>query len=209
MSRAGSSISSSEGGAGRRGILAATLGLGLAGCGFRPLYGPPEAGLGAVPDGVRQSLAAIRVGPIPERTGQLMRRELQRRLEGLAPGTPARYQLAVALLTDAEVLAYRRDGTISRVRFLVSADWVLTTQAVPPVPVARSARPIRAIDAFNVPDLQFFAADTARDVAFERLIETLSLQIVEGLALQLRDRPPLPAAPQTAALPGPAPDGEA
>lgn len=81
MSRAVSSTSWS-----RRGLLVgATAGLGLGGCGFRPLYGPiaaPDGGAGG--EDIRTELAAIRVGLIPERFGQLLRRDLQRRFEGTA-----------------------------------------------------------------------------------------------------------------------------
>lgn len=179
----------------RRGLLRAAASAGaaglaglLAGCGFRPLYGPLPAAPEEGPEEFRRELAAIRVGLIPDRFGQVLRRDLQRRFEGLAPGTPARYLLAVAVQFDTEILGYRRDGTISRVRQIAVADWNLTTQAVPPQLVARSERPIRVLDAFNVPDLQFFAADTAREAMEQRLIERLGNEIARGVSLELRRR---------------------
>src|SRR4051794_24538649 len=63
----------------RRGLLGLGL-LGLSGCGFRPLYGPVTAADGTE-SALTDELAAVRVGPIYERTGQLLRRNLQRRLE--------------------------------------------------------------------------------------------------------------------------------
>ena len=129
MSRAVSSTSLSEP-ATRRALLGAAGLLGLSGCGFRPLYAPGSAA-GGDPDLVAE-LASVRVGPIYERTGQLLRRNLQRRLEDTQPGTPARYQLNVSYVPGVEVLGYRRDGTITRVRYTFSGNWDLSTLSVPP-----------------------------------------------------------------------------
>ncbi|MEN0073374.1 MAG: LPS assembly lipoprotein LptE [Paracraurococcus sp.] len=171
----------------RRGLLGAAGLLGLSGCGFRPLYAPGTTADGGHGDLVTE-LAARRVGPIYERTGQLLRRNLQRRLEDTAPGTPARYQLNVSYTPGVEVLGYRRDGTITRVRYTITGTWDLATLSVPPVPVARSDIPYRTIDSFNIPDLQFFSADSARDALESRAMEEMSEAIVRQVALTLRRR---------------------
>lgn len=178
MSRDASSTSWS-----RRGLLAGALGLG--GCGFRPLYAPVTAADGS---DLREELAAVRVANIPERSGQLLRRSLQRRFEGGAPGTQARYNLQVVMSYTIEVLGYRRDGTPSRVRTIANGSWTLTTLSVPPQPIAATAIPYRALDSFNIPDLQFFAADTARDAMEGRLVEDLAEEIYRRVALELRGR---------------------
>jgi LPS-assembly lipoprotein len=161
--------------------------LGLAGCGFRPLYAPISAADGSESD-IRSELAAVRVGPTFERQGQLLRRSLQRKLEGSAPGTPARYMLQVSVSGGAEVLGYRRDGTITRVRYVVTGGWNLATLSVPPQPIAASAIPYRTLDSFNIPDLQFFAADSARDAMEARVAEDLSEEIFRRVAMELRRR---------------------
>jgi len=135
---------------------------------------------------LREELAAVRIADIPERSGQLLRRSLQRRFEGSAPGTPARYNLLVALGYTVEPLGYRQDGTITRVRYIISGNWTLTTLSVPPQRVAVSAIPYRALDSFNIPDLQFFAADTARDAMELRLVDQLAEDIFRRVALELR-----------------------
>ena len=56
--------------------------LGLAGCGFRPLYAPVTTEDGGAED-IRNELAAVRIGNIPERSGQLLRRDLQRRFPAI------------------------------------------------------------------------------------------------------------------------------
>ncbi len=124
---------------------------------------------------------------MPDRTGQLMRRELQRRLEDTRPGTPARYELQASLVFQPEILGYRRDGAITRVRFLATASWALITRADPPEVVARSAA--RTIDAYNIPDLQFFAADVSREAMERRLVAELAERVYEGVLAALRARP--------------------
>jgi LPS-assembly lipoprotein len=149
----------------------------LAGCGFRAQYAPVSAGAD-----LRRELAAVRIGDIPERAGQLLRRDLQRRFEGAAPGTPARYRLDVSLAFGAEVLGYRADGGITRVRYTATGSWALSTVSVPRGTLGRSALPFRAIDSFNVPDLQFFAGDTSRDSAELRLVETVAEDVYRQVA---------------------------
>jgi LPS-assembly lipoprotein len=161
--------------------------LGLAGCGFRPLYGPVTAADGSESD-IREELAAVRIGPTYERQGQLLRRSLQGRFEGSAPGTPARYMLQIAVSGGIEALGYGRDGAVTRVRYIATADWNLTTLAVPPQTIAASAIPYRTLDSFNIPDLQFFAADSARDAMEARVAESFSEEIFRRVAMELRRR---------------------
>ena len=48
-----------------------TAGLIISGCGFKPLYGTPESG-----ESASLELASVRVDPIPDRVGQILRNEL-------------------------------------------------------------------------------------------------------------------------------------
>jgi LPS-assembly lipoprotein len=99
---------------------------------------------------------------------------------------PARYALQVAVTYSVEPLGYRRDGTITRLRYVATGNWSLATLAVPPRQIASSPIPTRALDSFNVPDLQFFAADSARDAMDARLAEQLSEEIFRRVAMELR-----------------------
>jgi len=166
----------------RRVVLAAGL---LGACGFRPAYLPEDsAEAGDVP----AELAAIRVGNIPERFGQLLRRNLQRRLDLAGAGRQARYQLDASVALTVDSVGYRRDGAISRLRFTANGSWVLATLAVPPERLGGSSIPVRTIDAFNIPDLQFFAADSSREAMEQRLAEVVSEEIVRQVVLVFRQR---------------------
>ena len=211
MSRAVSSTSSSDGRRrdavlpARRGLLAGAAALlALSGCGFRPLYGPIASADGGPDEDIRKELAAVRIGVIPERFGQLLRRDLQRRFEGSAPGTQGRYLLTVNVGMSADILGYRRDGAISRVRFTASGDWNLATQSVPPQIIGRNPLPYRSIDAFNVPDLQFFADDTSREAMERRFVEVISDEVFRHVAMTLRRYKETGQVQAGAGAPGPA-----
>jgi len=174
MSRAAWSTLSS-----RRTLLALPV-LALGACGFRPLYGPRPPGAAA------PGLEAVRVGLIPERNGQLLRRSLQERL-GRGPDSAARYDLRVGLSYGVDPQGFARDGTPSRIRITATANWFLYDLGTPPRLLANGTE--RAFDAYNVPENQFFAADTARDAAERRLVEQLAEDIVQRLALRLAAGP--------------------
>lgn len=162
----------------RRAFLALPA-LALAGCGFRPMYGPR-------PDSAAAGLETVRVGLIMERNGQLLRRHLEQRL-GRADA-PARYDLRVGLGYGIDVQGFERDGTPSRVRITTTANWYLYDTNAPPRLVAQGTD--RAFDAYNVPENQFFASDAARDAAERRLMEQLANDIVQRLAVRFESGPP-------------------
>jgi LPS-assembly lipoprotein len=134
---------------------------------------------------VAASLAAVKVGLITERQGQLMRRRLE---EGLAPAgrgaVTARYDLRVGMAYGLELQGFRRDGFPSRVRFSATATWFLFDTGAPPREITRGTE--RAFDAYDIPENQFFAADVARDTMERQLIEQLARQVVDSLAMHFR-----------------------
>lgn len=157
--------------------------LGLGGCGFRPLYAP-----GAMANGrdIGQELGSVRVALIPERNGQILRRALQQRLEDSRPGTPAVYELRTGIAVQADLQGYREDGVISRVRYVVSAEFAVVPLAEPSEVWLRGTA--RRFDAFNIPENQFFAADVSRDAMERRLMEGVAEDITRRLVLEFRRR---------------------
>lgn len=187
MSPAGSSTLSS-----RRRLLAALgaapLGA-LAACGFEPLYGQREGSIGAR---AAAELSKIRVAPISERNGVLMRRALEDRIR-TGPESATQYELRCGVTFGLDIQGFQSDGTPTRVRYTGSASWYLFDNAQPPRLVASGVE--RAFDAFNMPQNQFFAADASRAAMERRLIDQLAQDVVERLALALgsRSRPQDPA----------------
>ncbi|HTO42114.1 MAG TPA: LPS assembly lipoprotein LptE [Rhizomicrobium sp.] len=97
-------------------LSALVLVLGLAACGFRPLYGTS----GASP----AVMASIYVDPIPERTGYELRDSLINLLNSGA-GTSKQYRLKITLKEDRKGIALQNDATITRYNYLTDADYEL------------------------------------------------------------------------------------
>jgi LPS-assembly lipoprotein len=99
--------------------LASLAAVSLGACGFEPLHGTrvgPE---------VTANLAAIRIEPISDRSGQILRNYL---LDRLTPrGGPARAEhvLRIRLDEPRQTLALRRDDVISRVSYSATATFDL------------------------------------------------------------------------------------
>jgi hypothetical protein len=188
MSQAASSTSLSDPGMparplGRR-LLLAGLAAPLAGCGFRPLNGPPAPGEAAA----APELAAVRIGRTVNRTGQLLHQALERRLAAGDRSSPAaRYELTVSALPAYEAQGYRRDGAPSRFRMTMTAPWTLQTLSVPPRPVA--AGTARAFDSYNFLDSEFYASLLSSEAAERRLVEQIAEDIVLRLTLAFRGNP--------------------
>lgn len=209
MFRGGWSISSSEP-LGRRGLLARTGlaagALSLGACGFRPLYG--TGGMAPGTPEVREQLRGVRVEVLQERFGQLLRRALYQRM-GQDVGGPgvgeARFMLRVAPALQAEGIGIQRDGTASRVRYIGTVNWLLAQPGPPPVTLASGVE--RSIEAYNIPPSQFFASDSSREFAEQRLAETLAELTVTRLAVFFRQpgaglAVPADATPAIVPLPG-------
>jgi LPS-assembly lipoprotein len=163
---------------GRRGLLA-LAGVGtLAGCGFHPLYAPNAAG--AV-GGTQKDLAAIAVGIIPNRNGQELRQALQARFTRQGLSVMTKYDLAVALAIGGDAVGIEQDSSVTHIRLIGIAYYVLTSQN-PPRPVLTQGM-ARQLDGYDLVNEQFFASDLANDFAQKRIAEALADQITQRLAV--------------------------
>src|SRR3990170_2516398 len=126
-------------------------------CGFHPLYGGGE-GVGAV----RTELAAIRIRPIADRTGQLLYDELRDRLNpGGQPAAP-RYVLAVELQEASESLALRGDQTATRTNLTLNASYTLTDAATDAVVTRGKSRSTISFDILRSEFATLASASDAR-----------------------------------------------
>lgn len=167
----------------RRGFLGGTAGLAVllaGGCGFRPLHAPGGAA-GGSPD-VAADLAATRIAFIPERFGQLVRRGLQQRL-GTGGVRDPKWELQVVPALSVDAIGVQRDGSITRVRYLATANWSLM-RITPREVVANGFE--RSLDAYNIQPNQYFAGDSSREATERRLAEQIADEVVLRLAIRLR-----------------------
>ncbi|HEY6438462.1 MAG TPA: LPS assembly lipoprotein LptE [Acetobacteraceae bacterium] len=165
----------------RRRMLALAAGVTLSGCGFQPVYMPTASGKAGV---AQRELAAIQVDIIPDRPGQLLRQALQDRLEMGSSGVARRYELSVAFGISGEGIAIEQNTTVTRLRMIGTATWNLVAQD--PGRTRLTSGSAKSVDAINIFDAQYFAADLENETAQRRLAEALADQITLQLATFFR-----------------------
>jgi LPS-assembly lipoprotein len=169
---------------GVRMLLGASAAL-LAGCGFRPVYAPTAdgtAGAGA------QGLAQIRVALIKDRSGQLLRQDLQQRFDGTGAGAAKLYELSVAYNVGQEGVAIQQtDSVATRTRVVASATWSLFSMDTQRRTVTSGRA--RTIDGFNPLDGQFFYTELQYEQALHRVSETVADQIALELGVYFNQHP--------------------
>ena len=165
----------------RRRFLVMAAGTALSGCGFQPVYMPTASGKAGV---AQRELAAIQVGIIADRPGQLLRQALQDRLEMGSTGVQRRYDLKVSYWISGEGLAVQPDNTATRVRFYGNASWSLV--ALDPGRTLLTNGAARAVDAVNTVDAQYFATDLEAEAVQRRLAAAVAEQIAIQLAVYFR-----------------------
>ncbi len=167
----------------RRQLLTICAGAGLSACGFQPVYMPTASGNAGV---AQRELAAINVELIPDRPGQLLRQALQERLETTGNGVARRYDLTVNFWISGEGIAIQQDNTATRIRSIGNANWIL--KAEDPTRTTLIGGSARAVDAQNILDTQYFAADLENETVQKRLANALADQITMQLAAYFRRR---------------------
>jgi LPS-assembly lipoprotein len=159
----------------RRRALAALSVLGLAGCGFHPLYAERS------PLGYDPALAAIEVRPAPDRIGQILTQALREQLNPRGVTLKPRYILTVELAVARSELGIRRDNTSSRGELVLSVILRLNPAGGHDVAFQDS---IHSITAFNLPD-DAYAATVAEQNAREEAANELGREIAERVAVFL------------------------
>jgi LPS-assembly lipoprotein len=167
----------------RRSVLGLGLATTLAGCGFQPVYMPTASGKPGV---AQRELAAITVNIIGDRPGQLLRQALQEHLEQGATGVEQLYTLTVSYGIGGEGIAIQQDNSTTRTRLVARASWFLNAADATRQELTRGTA--RAVDAYNILDEQYFAADQENDFAAVRLADQVADQITLQLAAYFRHR---------------------
>ena len=161
----------------RRALLIALAAAPLCGCGFHPLYGGRTAGA-YDPD-----LAAIKVAPIPDRTGQILALSLREKLNPRGVDMPVRYTLKTVIAVTRGDLGIARNATSARGEINADATYTLTVANGDKGFSGRS----HTVSAFNIVQ-DGYATKVAEDDARERALNDISDDIVMSLALFVRNR---------------------
>ena len=154
------------------------LGLVLAGCGYRPLYGQHGADNASVVD----ELAMIRIEAIADRTGQQMYNMLRERLNPYGKPEQPKYALSVALTETRENLFLEKDETATRANLTLKASFILRRLDYGTVITTGSSRSVSIYDILS----SQFASVVSQEDARERGTRALSDDIRTRLALALQ-----------------------
>lgn len=166
----------------RRAVLSLGACAAVAGCGFEPIYMRTASGK---PGPAQRELAAISVGIIPDRPGQLLRQALQDRFGSDSGDAPPRYKLTVGYSIAGQGIGILQSSIATRVRMIGTAKWTLTPADGGPAVTSGTAK---AVDAFDVLDQQYFAADLSTEQTQGRLASELADEITLQLAVFFRRR---------------------
>jgi LPS-assembly lipoprotein len=159
---------------GRRSLMA-VVAIGLAGCGFHPVYESRRAG----DRGAQAVLGTVDVALIPDRAGQLVRQELQARLDR-GEGLTKKYELTVGFGLTADAVGIQQDSSVTRVRMVGTANWSL--RSLDPTRSLVTTGLARSVDGLNILDEQYFEADLAGETSTRRIAAALADQITLQLS---------------------------
>lgn len=155
-------------------LFAVVSALVLAGCGFQPIHGQRSAASGA-------DLAAIDIGLIADRTGQMLRNELLQKMHPRGALSPSRYGLSVTLRESLQNLAIRKDEVATRANLIIVAGFSMTE---------RGGRKrvfngnVRSVNSYNILTSDF-ATLSAREDARRRAVQQLASGIIQRLSVWL------------------------
>jgi len=161
---------------GRRAALALAAAAALAGCGLRPLYGD-----GGADSGTKARLAAVEIGIIGERTGQILRNRLIDRFYGGTGPLPYTHELNVALTVTEARAGIRIDDTATR-RLLTGVARMRLVEKGTDAVVYSAV--VRTTSSFPFQEAQYGVL-VARDAAVDDLMTALGDQIATRVAIAL------------------------
>lgn len=146
----------------------------LTACGFQPLYGENPVSAPAA-----ERLSRIKVAPIADRIGQIVKNHLEDALTPLGPSSAPLYVLEVTLVEEVDGFGFRSDESITRENLRLEATYrLLRSDNNRPVLVG-SARSNMAYDVVR----SDFANLSAREDAKRRTAEQLVHIIANRLSL--------------------------
>ena len=154
-------------------LAALALSLVLAGCGFRPLYGP----------GLQPQLASIYVEPMGERDGYELRNTLIDLLGSNGQQAGKRYRLTVSLTQSSRGVALRNDAAITRYNDTLDASYVLTDLAGTTITTGSQT----SLSAYNVANSPYATLAAQRDSS-KRAAQDIAQRIQIELAAFFRQR---------------------
>lgn len=154
--------------------------LGLAACGFRPIYGSLDGG-GNSP--VAMDLNNVTIENIPDRDGQFLRNRLIDRMYGKNRPEKPVYRLVIKLRHSEQDLGILANATATRELLDMYGDYVLRDGQGREL-VKGTAHSVASFDKLD----QMYGTVAARQNAHERTLSEVGDQIVNRLSLYFAER---------------------
>ena len=151
----------------------------LQGCGFRPLYGDPSTG------GSSAEFALIKVEPIKDRIGQLLRNHLRTAFNPKPRTQKPRYLLKTRVTESTSSLAVRKSAFATRANLKVTANFELLNAATAK-PIFSAKRSITV--SYNILDSEYATLAAEKDARI-RAVRELSEDIRLQLGVYFSDLP--------------------
>lgn len=101
-------------------------GLILSGCGFRPLYAPPQEDQSGKSVYAFDLLKQIAIDNIPDREGQYLRNQLIQLMQPSGRGAETKYVLKVILRETKRDLAVKRSAIATRANLQIAGEFLLS-----------------------------------------------------------------------------------
>ena len=153
-------------------VLAVGLAVGLAGCGFRPLYADRPEGTG-----VANEITSVRIAPIRDRAGQVLRNELIDRLNPKGEPADPRFSLETSVSAAELKLGLRKDETATRTSIRFRSTFRLRDNGSGAIVYSSRAS---SVAAYNIVDSEY-ATMAAKRAARRRGL----ILIADSIALRL------------------------
>jgi LPS-assembly lipoprotein len=157
------------------------LALGLAGCGFAPVYGGDAGG------DVSARLEQVKIAAIPDRSGQLLQQSLEAQMQRNGAPVDQVYLLSVDYNISTQGIGIQRDTSSTRNRFVATASWTLAPIGRPNSVLVKGSA--TSEDAENVIDNQYFTTALEAGTVDRQLADVIAGQIASQVAVWFRGHP--------------------
>jgi LPS-assembly lipoprotein len=153
----------------------------LSGCGFQPVYGTRNATTG---NEASAELTKVRIGNIPDRSGQYLRNSLIDRMQPHGQEKELAYRLDIVLSETLVNFGIQRDATATRGQLRLASTYSLKDTSGKVL----LTETIRASPAFNILESEFGTVLSSDD-ARERGLRQMADEITMRLSLYFRQTP--------------------
>lgn len=160
-----------------RTLFCCALVLALAGCGFRPLYAPPEEDVSQRGIYAFDIFKRVEITNIPDREGQYFRNALVRLLHPSGRSGVPIYRLDVTLRESTSSLAVKRSAVATRANLKIIGSFILHSNDKTRSALSGSVTSLSGYNIFQSEFQTLMAEKGARERALEDLAQQMRIRL--------------------------------